>query len=95
MYSKYCEKGIYNVLSEEVNGDYNWYKIAEGFYIASGGSRTKDLLPKLSEVELLKMKVAELEIINKDLDNKVTELENDCNNLYGVIKKIKDSVADW
>ena len=33
--------------------------------------------------------------IAKDLDNKVTELENDCNNLYGVIKKIKDSVADW
>ena len=94
-YSKYCEKGIYNVLSEEVNGDYNWYKIAEGFYIASGGSRTKDLLPKLSEVELLKMRIAELEIINKDLDNKVTELENDCTNLYGVIKKIKDSVADW
>ena len=41
------------------------------------------------------MRIAELEVTNKDLGNKVTELENDCNNLYGVIKKIKDSVADW
>lgn len=70
-YSEFCTKGVYNVLSEEVAGNYNWYKIADNFWIASGGTRTKDLLPKLSEVEQLKKRVSELE---EDLETLQTQL---------------------
>lgn len=64
-YSKYATKGVYNVLSEKVDGAYNWYLIDEiagkRFFIASGGTRTRDLLPELSPEEVLKRRVAELE----------------------------------
>lgn len=64
-YPKFATKGIYNVLSEKVDGAYNWYLIDEiagrRFYIASGGTRTRDLLPDLSPEEILRRRVAELE----------------------------------
>lgn len=64
-YGKFATKGLYNVLSEKVDGAYNWYLIDEingkRFYIASGGTRTRDLLPELSPEEVLKRRVAEIE----------------------------------
>lgn len=64
-YAKYATAGLYNVLSEEIDGAYNWYLIDEidgkRFYIASGGTRTRDLLPELSPEEILRRRVAELE----------------------------------
>ena len=92
-YTEFCKKGIYNVLSEEIAGNYNWYKIADGFYIASGGARTKDLLPKLSEVDQLKNRVSELEENVKTLQTQLNASLNLSASYEDKLKKIKELVG--
>lgn len=79
-YSDYCKPGIYNVLQEKVEAGYCWYEIAENFWVASGGTRTKDLLPKLSKEQELQNKIDELngkiESLNLDIVALNTELKD-------------------
>lgn len=78
-YADFTIKGIYNILDKQQAGNYNWYKIGEGFWIASGGSRTKDLPSNQSreaqlekQVEELQSKIGDLakslETVKKSLD---------------------------
>ncbi len=74
-YAQFCTKGIYNVLEEKVAGNYNWYKIADSFYIASGGTRTKDLPTETSKEKQLQEEIdklkAELEtVVNENIETK-------------------------
>ena len=89
-YDKYAKPGIYNVMQEEIAGSYCWYKIGvvEGkeFWVASGGTRTEDLLPKKSPEEILTEKVKELEqeltkqetaLVLASVENKELQERND------------------
>lgn len=68
-YNKYCKAGLYDILAEQVAGNYKWYLISESndyqFWIASGGNRTKDI-PAENELEALREANKELKAtINK------------------------------
>lgn len=108
-YNELCKKGVYDIYEEKLDAEqrYLWYKIAtidnNEFWIASGGSRTKDLLPVESEVDILKRKVKYLEEdvqayqltiagLNQELSevkDAYTELENEKNLNDGELKLYK------
>lgn len=60
-YADFTVKGIYNILDRQQKGNYNWYKIGENFWIASGGTRTKDLPSSQSKEAQLEQQVEELQ----------------------------------
>ena len=76
-YSKYCTKGIYNIAKEQNSGNYCWYLIDtidnKEFWIASGGTRTEDLLAEASAEEVLQTKLDEA---NKTIASLQTQLAN-------------------
>lgn len=85
-YSEFCTKGIYNVLDEKVAGNYNWYKIADSFWIASGGTRTQDLLPPKSKEQQLEEEVQKLK---EQINTMQDELESTQSNLATCQNKIQ------
>ncbi len=85
-YGKFATKGIYDVLEEKVSGSYNWYKIADSFWIASGGTRTRDLLPDKSKEQLLK---EEVEKLKSQINTMQDELESAQSNLATCQNKIQ------
>ena len=68
-YDEYCTKGIFNIKDEKVAGNYTWYLIdtidKHEFWIASGGTRTKDLLSDKAQIAELKKQV---ESLKTDID---------------------------
>lgn len=109
-YEKYATKGVYNILKEEIKNNYCWYLIdvvdGKEFWCASGGTRTEDLLPKLSQEEILKNKVEELEkaiedaaidiesmtAANEKLLEKVSSLEGEVLNERNLRKGTEDQL---
>lgn len=98
-YDEFCKPGIYDILEEkrDTAGTYLWYKIGEGFWIASGGVRTKDLLPELSVEEQLRNENAELKEINAQLQAqidilkvKIVGLEGSLGEKVKVLEKINE-----
>ena len=85
-YGKFATKGIYDVLGEKVSGSYNWYKIADSFWIASGGTRTRDLLPDKSKEQLLE---EEVEKLKSQINTMQDELESAQSNLATCQNKIQ------
>lgn len=92
-YSKFATVGIYNVLAEQVAGNYNWYKIAEGFWIASGGTRTRDLLPPKSREQQLEEEVARLTAENTTLTQSLNATIALLDTADGKIKAVADIVS--
>lgn len=91
-YADFCKIGIFNVLDEQVSGSYNWYKIADGFWIASGGTRTKDLLAEKSEVEQLKDRINELEKQLVEVQDKLNKSISLSESYETRLDKIKDII---
>lgn len=93
-YGKFTTMGIYDVLAEQVSGNYNWYKIKDKFWIASGGTRTRDLLPDKSKEQLLEEEVKKLsdEIVGlqEQLQNTKVSLESAENKIGSIKKLIED-----
>ena len=93
-YGKFATKGIYDVLEEKVSGSYNWYKIADSFWIASGGTRTRDLLPDKSKEQLLEEEVeklnAEIVTLKETLENTKVSLETAESKIGSIKKLIED-----
>lgn len=91
IYDQFAQMGIYSVLSEKVSGSYNWYQIAEingrSFWIASGGTRTKDLPVDDDPVEELKKEIA-------DLTAKLDQITNEKNELDSKLNKIGDIINE-
>lgn len=75
-YDEYCTKGIYTVKDEKVSGNYTWYLIdtinGNEFWVASGGTRTKDLMTDKAQIAELKKQV---ESLSKDITNLKLETE--------------------
>lgn len=88
-YEELCKRGVYDIYEEKLDTEkrYLWYKIAtiEGneFWVASGGSRTKDLLPEESEVDILRRKV-------KYLEEDITALQLTISGLNQEVSELKD-----
>lgn len=73
----FAKKGIYNILSKEVNGEYTWYQIEPNMWIAYNEAWETLLPRKISELEILKKQVEnlnkQLEYSNKQVDILATE----------------------
>ena len=86
IYDEFCQKGIYNILEEKLDASktYNWYKIdvidGNEFWIASGGTRTEDLLPEKSTEQLLTEE-------NQQLKQQIIALQSNISNLNDVLAK--------
>lgn len=91
-YSKFATKGIYNVLDEKIAGNYNWYKIADSFWIASGGTRTKDLLPPKSREQQLEEDVARLTAENETLKQSLNDTKTLLDTADSKIKAVSDII---
>lgn len=91
-YPQFCTKGIYNVLEEKVAGSYNWYKIADSFYIASGGARTRDLLPDKSKEQLLEEEVEKLKDQINTLQDELESAQSNLATCQNKIQSIKELV---
>ena len=82
----YIQKGIYNVLSTEAEGDYVWQEVEEDKWIAFNKSWAK-LLPKQeSELELLKKENATLKTQNANLTTENTKLKKVINQINTLSK---------
>lgn len=93
-YGKFATMGIYDVLAEQVSSNYNWYKIKDKFWIASGGTRTRDLLPDKSKEQLLQEEVdklnAEITALKDTLEYTKTSLETAESKIVSIKKLIDD-----
>lgn len=63
----YIQKGIYNILSKELEGNYTWYEVEEDKWIAYDKSWAIIYLKQESELELLKKENAVLKAQNATL----------------------------
>lgn len=92
-YDKFCTKGVYDVLSEQKDDSYTWYKIAQvgenAFWVASGGTRTKDLPITKDEVTVLKEKVEELNATVANLTAQIETLTKANETLTGAQKTLE------
>lgn len=68
IYERLCTKGIYNVLEKKEAGDYIWYKIAEDFWVASGGQRTIDLITIKEQILKLEKDLDEAKLAKEALE---------------------------
>lgn len=63
----YIQKGIYNILSKELEGDYTWFEVEEDKWVAYDKSWAVIYLKQESELELLKKENAILKTQNANL----------------------------
>ena len=86
----YINKGIYNVISTQVAGDFTWYQVENNVWIACNKDWNIVYPRKETELEKAKRELDQLKIQLSEKDKQILELQNQLNSFKKIEAYIKE-----